>query len=103
MTGPQPIVTGFDGRPYWRRGGGMEAVFVADQRGRRSACDASHVGHALLLDWLDPVRPADQPMARVRLPDGRVLQVHAGTVCAATGLATRRLAPARPFAVRSAG
>ncbi|UXQ89144.1 hypothetical protein [Synechococcus phage MinM1] len=96
------IVTGADGRPYMHRTA-REEVFVAEMPRASSDPRATpHTGHALLVAWLDPVRPSDHPRAMVRCPDGRLLQVDAGAVCAADNLAGRRLGPAGPQARRFA-
>lgn len=89
------IVTGADGRPYMHRVA-REPVFVAEQpRPSSDPRTTPHLGHALLVAWLDPLCPGHAPHAMVRRPDGRLLQVDASTVFPAENLADRRLGPAR--------
>jgi hypothetical protein len=88
------IVTGPDGRPYLFTRLPDRPVFVADMPRMGSACAQPHTGHATLLAQLDPVRPGSEPLAKVWLPNGRLIDVLACHIHEPGALATRRILPA---------
>lgn len=97
------IVTAADGRLYQHVTAPREAVFVADMPRITSNPRATpHTGLALLLGYLDPVQPGGERLARLRLPNGRLVEMRASAICPATNLATRRLGPA-PIDLRRLG
>jgi UDP-N-acetylmuramate--alanine ligase len=98
-AGEAPIVAA-DGRSLARAlrvAGKVEPVFVdqiADMPRMGSACGQPHTGHATLLAQLDPVLPGSDPLAKVRLPTGRLIDVLACYIHEPGALAARRILPA---------
>ena len=90
------IVTGPDGRPYLYTAAPHRPVYVTDMPRITSAADQAHTGHATLVATLDPVQPGLEPLAKVRLPSNRVIDVLARHIAEPTGLAARRILPALP-------
>lgn len=90
-------VLAHDGRWYVSAPGGLDPVFVADGRGHAWP----HTGHGLLVALLEPVQPTAEPLAQVRLPDGRVLPFAAAHIRPATNLAAARIGPRQPSARRT--
>jgi hypothetical protein len=88
------IVTGPDGRAYLFTRLPDRPVFVADMPRVTSAAGQPHTGHATLLAQLDPVQPGSEPLAKVRLPTGRLIDVLACHIHEPGALAARRILPA---------
>jgi hypothetical protein len=89
------IVTCADGRAYLFTRVEDRPVFVADMPRATSAAGQPHMGHATLLAQLDPVQPGSDPLAKVRLPNGRLVDVLACYIHERGALAARRILPAR--------
>lgn len=82
-----------DGAPYAVVPLPRLPVYVCDRQRSSDARAPAHLGHALLVARLEPVRPLSPPMLRVRLPDGTLRDVVDTRVASAANLATRRLLP----------
>jgi hypothetical protein len=89
MTGVQYV----GGLPYLVQPIEPAPVFVADARVSSSALAGRHTGPALLVARLEPVRPAQPFLCRVRLPDGTLREVSDMAIASRQGLAARRILP----------
>jgi hypothetical protein len=79
-------------------------VFVADMPATSSDARATpHSGPGVVLAWLDPEEAGMARLAWVKRPDGSMLAVRCSALRSATNIATRRIMPARPLPMRSAG
>lgn len=95
------IVTGPDGRSYLFTRVPDRRVFVADMPRMGSAISQPHTGHATLLALLDPVQPGGDQLAKVQLPNGRILDVLACYIHEVGALAARRILPAAEMGRRA--